>query len=208
MKLFGGNNRIALHRAYLEKKNIAEQEIKYAEEKLNVTQGILFLAYRTNTPPESEDYYAAALCSTILGQGTQSKLFVNIREKHSLAYYAASYINKLKGILFTFCAIHPKDREQAQQLIREQITAMKNGDITQEEYEAAVKMLKNDLISYGDNQNQLLNYYFSQTFMDQITDPDEYVERIMNVTIEDIVKAANRMTLDTVYFLTAEGENE
>ena len=208
VKLFGGNNRIALHRAYLEKKNIAEQEIKYAEEKLNVTQGILFLAYRTNTPPESEDYYAAALCSTILGQGTQSKLFVNIREKHSLAYYAASYINKLKGILFTFCAIHPKDREQAQQLIREQITAMKNGDITQEEYEAAVKMLKNDLISYGDNQNQLLNYYFSQTFMDQITDPDEYVERIMNVTIEDIVKAANRMTLDTVYFLTAEGENE
>ena len=92
VKLFGGNNRIALHRAYLEKKNIAEQEIKYAEEKLNVTQGILFLAYRTNTPPESEDYYAAALCSTILGQGTQSKLFVNIREKHSLAYYAASYI--------------------------------------------------------------------------------------------------------------------
>ena len=93
-------------------------------------------------------------------------------------------------------------------MIRELITAMKNGDITQEEYEAAVKMLKNDLISYGDNQNQLLNYYFSQTFMDQITDPDEYVERIMNVTIEDIVKAANRMTLDTVYFLTAEGENE
>lgn len=203
---FRGTGRVKLRRAYLEKQDIPLQAVKYAEEKLNIAQGKLFLGYRTNTPPESGAYYAAALCAAILGQGTQSKLFVNIREKHSLAYYAGAYINKLKGVLFAFCAIDPKDREQAQQLIGEQVAAMKNGEITRDEYEAAVKMLKNDLLSYGDSQNQLLNYYFSQTFMEQITDPGEYVERVMNVTIEEIVKAADRMTLDTVYFLTAEGE--
>lgn len=206
VRCFGGGCRTQLKRGYLEKKKIPEEEIRYSEEKLNVAQGKLFLGYRTNTPPESSDYYAAALCAAILGQGTQSKLFVNIREKHSLAYYAATYVNKLKGLLFAFCAIDPGDRKQAELLIRQQVAAIQNGEISQEEYEAAVKMLKNDLRSYGDNQEQLLNYYFSQTFMNKITDPEEYVEHVANVTIRDIVAAANRLTLDTVYFLTAEGE--
>lgn len=203
---FPAGGRVTLHRAYVEKREIPETNIKYAEEKMNVTQGKLFLGYRTNTPPESSDYYAAALCGVILGQGTQSKLFVNIREKHSLAYYAAAYTNKMKGILFAFCAIDPKDRAVAEALIREQVAAIRNGEITTEEYEAAVKLLRNDLASYGDSQSQLLQYYFGQTFMEQIADPDEYARHIAEVSVEDIVKAAGRMTLDTVYFLTSEDE--
>ena len=114
--------------------------------------------------------------------------------------------NKMKGILFAFCAIDPKDRAVAEALIREQVAAIRNGEITTEEYEAAVKLLRNDLASYGDSQSQLLQYYFGQTFMEQIADPDEYARHIAEVSVEDIVKAAGRMTLDTVYFLTSEDE--
>ena len=112
----------------------------------------------------------------------------------------------MKGILFAFCAIDPKDRAVAEALIREQVAAIRNGEITTEEYEAAVKLLRNDLASYGDSQSQLLQYYFGQTFMEQIADPDEYARHIAEVSVEDIVKAAGRMTLDTVYFLTSEDE--
>ena len=208
VKCLGGTDRKPLQSGFLEKKEIPAADVKYEQEKLDVTQGKLFIGYRTNTSPESPDYYATALCNAILGQGTQSKLFANVREKNSLAYYAATYMNKFKGVLFAFCAIDPANREKAQQVMIQQVEDMKQGNISKDEFEAAVKMFRNDLLSYGDSQTQLLSYYFSQSFMSGITDPDEYIEKINTITIDDVTAAANRLTLDTIYFLTGEADAE
>ena len=205
-KFFEDTQRIKLNEAYVQKDDIKESDVKYVEEAQNITQGKLFMGFRVNTPPLSPEYYAAVLCVAILGQGTQSKMFVNIREKNSMAYYAAAYSNRMKGVMLAYCAIDFANKDAAQKLIKEQLDAIRNGEITQDEYVAAVKTLCNDLYSYSDSQSHVLSYYFNQSVMGQITDPSEYAEKIKAVTIEDISNAAKRISLDTVYFLTGEGE--
>ena len=205
-KFFENAQRIQINEAYLQKDEIKESDVKYVEEVQNITQGKLFMGFRVNTQPLSAEYYAAVLCVAILGQGTQSKMFVNIREKNSMAYYAAAYSNRMKGVMLAYCAIDFANKEAAQTLIKEQLDAIRNGDITQDEYIAAVKTLCNDLYSYSDSQSHMLSYYFNQSVLGKITDPSEYAEKIKEVTIEDISKAAKRISLDTVYFLTGEGE--
>ena len=208
VRLFQGGDRKPIGPGYTEKREIPPETVKYVEDRMNVTQGKLFLGYRTNMDPNSPDYYATALCNAILGQGSQSKLFVNVREKNSLAYYAATYMNKFKGVLFAFCAIDPQNKDRAQELILEQVAAIKRGEISQEEYGAAVKMFRNDLTSYGDNQTQLMNYYFNQSFLEHITSLSTYIEEICKVDKAEIAEAAGRIVLDTVYFLTREDNTD
>lgn len=200
-KCFKSAERLTLSGGYVEK-NITKDDVKDVQETMNVTQGKLFLGYRTNTPPDSENYYAAALCAAVLGQGTQSKLFVNIREKNSLAYYAGASMNRCKGIMLAFCAINPANKEKTLKLMQEQLEAIRRGEISEDEYSSAVKMIKNDLLSYNDSQGQMIEYYFNRSVMGSIIDPAEYARKIEKVSIEDIKNAANRMVLDTVYFLT------
>ena len=206
--LFGGKKRRNLNPSYLYKGEILEKDIKSVEEKQNVIQGKLFLGYRTNTPPLSEEFYATMLCTAILGEGTQSKMFVNIREKNSLAYYAAAYTIRSKGILYAYCGVDPANKDKAIGLIKEQIEAIKKGDFTDEERLAALKLISHDLISYSDSQSRTTWYYLNQSMLGEMTDPQEYVRRLSLVTANQISAAAARMSLDTIYFLTGEGESE
>ena len=65
-------------------------------------------------------------------------------------------------------------------------------------------MLCDDLYSHNDNQEQMMSYYFNQYIMGRITDISEYIDRLKAVKVEEIVAAAKRMQLDTVYFLKGE----
>ncbi len=202
-ELFTPGGRTTLTRAYVEK-HVPEDDIRYESEKMNVTQGKLFLGYRTNTPPDSPDYYASSLCSAVLGQGPNSKLFMNVREKNSLAYYASSYVIRQKGIMLAFCGVDPANGKKALKLMRDQLEAVRRGEISDVEYTAAVKTIRSELMSCGDSPSLLLSYYFGQTFTDKMTDPETYAERIGRVTRDEVSEAARRMTLDTVFFLTDE----
>ena len=74
----------------------ALQPINIVKEKLDVTQGKLIIGL--NAP--SENKYAVTMYNTILGGGANSKLFQNVREKESLAYYASSrYIRRKNAII-------------------------------------------------------------------------------------------------------------
>ena len=87
-----------------------------------------------------------------------------------------------------------------------QLDDIRKGNITEEEYTAAVKMICNDLYSYNDNQGILLSYYFNQMVVGKITDPAEFAMKIEAVTVEEISAAAKKIQLDTVFFLDAEEE--
>lgn len=203
-KYFDETPKIEINEAYVERLLIKPEEVKSVEEEMDVTQGILLLGYRTNTHPLSDDYYATFICSAILGQGEKSKLFVNVREKNSLAYYIYSVLSRVKGSMKVICGIDFANKDITVNLIKEQLEAIKKGDISKEEIEDTVKMLCDDLYSHNDNQEQMMSYYFNQYIMGRITDISEYIDRLKAVKVEEIVAAAKRMQLDTVYFLKGE----
>ncbi|MBQ8827949.1 MAG: insulinase family protein, partial [Clostridia bacterium] len=97
--VFGDGNRENAYTEYVEKKVILPENVKYVTENYEIQDGKLVMGFRTNTDRESDDFFALVLMNTVYGGGTSSKLFRNVREKNSLAYYAGSRVSAVKGIM-------------------------------------------------------------------------------------------------------------
>lgn len=173
---------------------------KNIEEKMDVTQGKLVIG--TNVDFNEEDAkYKIALYNVILGEGATSKLFQNVREKESLAYTTRSNYIRQKSNIFIRCGIEIGNYEKAVKVIREQLEKMKQGDFSEEDIENAKKYVVAGLRTTKEEQDSEISYYFGQELSEKFTTIDEYEKKINNVTREDILKVANSIKINTIYFL-------
>ena len=83
---------------------IEKKEPKEIIEKADVTQGNLILGLSIEEESKKEKY-VAVVYNSILGGSATSKMFQIVREKHSLAYTAASNYLRHKNSLFIRCGI-------------------------------------------------------------------------------------------------------
>jgi predicted Zn-dependent peptidase len=83
---------------------------------------------------------------------------------------------------------------------------MKKGNFDDNEINAAKLSICNSYRSVSDSLGGLEAWYLSQTFTNHIERPEEAAAIIMAVTRQDIIDAANKVTLDTVYRLIGNGE--
>ncbi|RYG73823.1 insulinase family protein [Lentibacillus lipolyticus] len=174
-------------------------------ETQNVQQAKLHFGYRTNITYADDDYGALHVFNGLFGGFPSSKLFINVREKNSLAYYAASRLESHKGLLFVFSGIAPDDYGQARQIIEEQLKAMKNGDFTEEEMKDTKALIINQLLETMDDAKGLVELLYQQVVAGTDRSPDQLIEDIKSVRKEDVVHAANKCELDTIYLLTSKG---
>jgi len=178
-------------------------EVRHVTETMNVTQGKLCLGCRTNTAPGSDEYPALMVYNGILGGGIHSKLFRNVREKASLAYYCYSMLEKFKGLMVISSGIDIGNRQRALDIINEQLDDMAKGNISDYEMEATVKNMETGIKSLTDSQINIVDFYLSQTISGTDDDFVTIMEKIRKVTKDDVKAAAQRIVPDTVYFLTA-----
>lgn len=75
------------------------ETVREVTESMDVTQGKLVIGMRTGITASDPDYPALVLLNSVYGSGVTSKLFVNVREKRSLCYYASSAVVKFKGLM-------------------------------------------------------------------------------------------------------------
>lgn len=188
--------------------NTLEETCRYYAEEMDVSQGKLVLGYRLGDCMEEPDLAALRVMNTILGAGVSSKLFLNVREKLSLCYYAASALDPMKGVLFIASGIEVENYEKALAEIFRQVEALKAGDITAEELSAAKASLVSDLLSVSDSGGELESFWFGQNLFGLEYGPDELAALIEDVTVEDVVNAASTMVCDMVYFLKGTGEED
>ncbi|MGL5439686.1 MAG: EF-P 5-aminopentanol modification-associated protein YfmF [Filifactoraceae bacterium] len=178
------------------------ESVRYISESLDVSQGKLVMGYRTGITARDKNYYDLFLYSAVLGTGVSSKLFRNVREKHSLCYSIGSNLEKFKGLMFISAGIEVSNYEFALKLIKEQVEDMKIGNISDEELDSTKKYLINNMRSIKDSPVALGDFYFSQSLQNGNDDIDSVIEKIKNVSKEGIIKVAKNIKLDTVYFLT------
>jgi len=180
----------------------AKEEVQEKEvvEEMDVTQGKLTIGLDLHLENE-EQKYDAMLYNAILGGTANSKMFQEVREKASLAYTAGSSYVRYKSNIFIKCGIEIKNYEKAMEIIRKQLEDMKNGVFTDEDIENAKKGIISGIKAIDDEQDTEITYFFGQELTDTKTSLDEYMEKIQNVTKEDIIKVANSVTVNTVYFL-------
>lgn len=175
--------------------------VKVIQDKMDVKQGKLFLGYRTFSTIQDEDYEATRVANAIFGRFPSSKLFINVREKESLAYFAHSQIESNKGLLITMAGIDFDNYERAVEIIREQEYAMKEGDFTEAEVEQGKAMLINLLLEGHDAPLGIMDISIQAVDSGLSNKINDQIKRISMVSKSDVIRAANKWELDTIYFL-------
>ncbi|NLY18413.1 MAG: insulinase family protein [Clostridiaceae bacterium] len=173
------------------------------EEPMDVSQGKLCVGLRTQIGADSPDYFPLAIYNGILGGGVHSKLFRNVREKESLAYSAFSMLEKYKGLLVACCGIDIANREKAEGIILDQIEAIKKGDISDAEMESTRKSFETGLNIMQDSQEGMVDFYLSRHLAGIDENINEFYENLMSVGKEDVIRISEKITPDTIYFLTS-----
>jgi predicted Zn-dependent peptidase len=201
--LFQFENRTAKQISDYEKKNI--QSVNEVKEEQDIKQGKLNIGYRTNVVYGDSDYFALQIFNGIFGGFSHSKLFINVREKASLAYYAASRMESHKGIMMVMSGIDFNHYDQAVGIIKEQMEAMKKGDFTDQELEQTKAVIDNQLLETIDTSRGIVEVLYHNVVSHVNISLDQWLEDMKKVTKEDIVAVANKIELDTIYFLTGMG---
>ena len=179
-------------------------EVRNVTERMSVSQGKLSLGFRTHIAPENDDYYSLLIYNGILGGGVHSKLFQNVREKASLAYYAFSRLEKFKGLMLISSGIELENKDKALKIILEQMEEIKSGNISDYEFESTLKALETGLNSLKDSQMNIVDFYLSQYILGTSESLDSTLEKAKKVTRQDVIDIARKIKLDTVYFLTSQ----
>ena len=173
-------------------------------ERMDVTQGKLSMGWRVGT----NDASAMMLANLIFGGYSNSKLFLNVREKLSLCYYASSAYHRSKGIVTVSSGIECRDVETAKREILAQLASVQRGEFEEWEVEGARACLIASLESRGDSAGRMEENALGQAATGIRETADELIAALRAVTNERIAEAAQSMTLDTVYFLTVEEDGE
>lgn len=183
-------------------RDCVEHEPAVVEEAMEVSQGKLALGFRTGgINCYSEDFPAMVLCNAVFGGTTLSKLFMNVREKLSLCYYASSTMDKLKGLVLVSSGIEFGKYQQAKDEILAQLDAICRGELEDWELEGSRRTLIGAYRSMLDEQGRQEEFWLGQTVAGQEQNPDEVAATLEYVTREDVARAAKKLELDTIYFL-------
>lgn len=173
------------------------EEPRFITERLDVTQGKLGMGFSCG----SDDAAALLLGNTLFGGSSNSKLFLNVREKLSLCYYASSLFHRQKGLITVSSGIEFENYQKACGEILTQLEAVQTGKLEAWELEAARSTLLNAYASMGDSQGKLENFFLGQAATGRNETPEMLAEQIRAVAPERIFEAMSTVKLDTVYFL-------
>ena len=173
------------------------QAVRTVMEELDVSQGKLGMGFACG----SDDPTALLMGNTLFGGSSNSKLFLNVREKLSLCYFASSMFHRSKNLITVSSGIELENYQKAFDEIMLQLRAVQNGELEDWELDGARSTLLNSYASMGDSQAKLENFYLGQAATGQQESPDTLAEAVREVTPSRIMDAMKTVSLDTVYFL-------
>jgi len=177
------------------------REAQYIEDEKEISQGRLVLGYRCSTVLSDKDYFDMLLFNEMFGGGSVSKLFINVRERQSLCYYCYSSLHSATGTIKVECGIDPLKKDDALREISAQLDAMKNGDFSDSELESARRTLIAGLRQINDSPSSMEAFALRRMLAGVENSPEGSCDRIMSATRKDIIAAAKKIALDTVYFM-------
>lgn len=183
-------------------KRESDNKTEEVKEYQDTTQSVLSLGLRIKDCT-IDDFYALNLYNAILGTTPSSKLFQNVREKESLAYTVRSRYYRFKDIIVIFAGINKENYQKAVDVIKEQIEAIKTGEISKEEFESAKDSLMADLLEWKDSKIAMAKMKFANiiAFKDADITVEDMRERMSKVTLEDVIRVANLVSVEKIFVL-------
>ncbi len=167
-------------------------------ENLPMKQAVVRMYFKA---PELTDRFAGTLLGIVLGGTSTSRFFTNIREKQSLCYYCSGYSNRFLRSFTAYAGVDPENIEKIREAILSEFRNVLEHGVTEDELELAKKDLINSARAIFDNVVAVAPWYQMQLFNDEIFTPEEYIERVKEVTAKRVKDACELYSLDTFYTL-------
>ncbi len=185
-------------------KRIFNRDNKENYEKMKINQGKMSLLYNTNISIFDGDYFALVVFNSIFGGGAHSKLFNEVREKHSLAYSIYSTFDKFAGVMTVGGGIDFKNFTKTKQLIDEELLKMIEGHISDEEMTMAKTKVISSLKAMEDSMYNTSNYLIALRVFGIPYTVESVILGIETVTKERIMEVAQGIEFIAAHYLDGE----
>ena len=179
----------------------ARSPLRRFEERLHNSQCQLIIGLRSGSVHSDADHAAFSLFFALLSSSPTSRLFTKIREERSLCYSCSALSDSHKGILLITCGLSRNRLQEAEKAILHQLDELANGAFSEEEFQSAKRWLMGRYPILEDSPIALAGWYFSRSPLILGDSPRTEAAKIDALTPEDVMRAAQKLSLDTVYTL-------
>lgn len=180
------------------------RKVRQVVEKTKIAQGKLNIGCRTWTVYKDDDYVPLLVFNGLFGGFSHSKLFRHVREKESLAYYISSSIESHKGFMMIMSGIDFNNFAKTVDIIQDQLKQVQRGEMTDEELDQTKALLINQIKEDNDQPFHLMERFYHGIIGGMNRNGSQLIEAITRVSKDDVVRVAEKIELDTIYFLTSE----
>ncbi len=147
-------------------------------------------------PLADESRYASLLLNTILGGGMSSRLFQTVREEHGLAYSIYSDLTPYRdtGSLCVYAGTSADKAVELIRLVMQEFRRIKENPVDADELRRAKDQLKgNLLLSLESSGSRMSSLARQQMYFDHFFGPQEILERVEEVTVDDLQTMAQSL---------------
>jgi predicted Zn-dependent peptidase len=159
-------------------------------DQINLSLGVR--SYPIGHPEE----FPVKLLSIILGGSMSSRLFINLRERHGLAYYVRTMVETYtdSGYLTTQAGVPVGQAEAAIKIILEEYKKLTTELVSVTELKRAKDLLRGKSLIQMEATDNLATWYARQAVLrSKIITPEEFLRQVNKVTAEDIRRAARQI---------------
>lgn len=152
--------------------------------------------------------YSLHLLSNILGGGTSSRLFQEIREERGLAYSVYAFHNSYQdsGLAGIYLATSPASASAALSLARAEIARIKEEGVGKEELQRNKDQMKTSVVlGLESTSSRMTHLGKSELVLGRVLTPDEIIERIERVIPEDVCEIARQVWVEERVGMAAVG---
>ena len=143
-------------------------------------------------PTLHPDRYVLALLNTVLGEGSTSRLFLEVRERRGLAYDIHSYVSHFLDAraLTVYAGVDPTNASDTLRVVLEQLLRLRTG-IPEEDLSRARELIKGRMLLRMEDTRAVSSWIGNQELLTgTVKTVDEVVEQIDAITIEDVQRVA------------------
>jgi predicted Zn-dependent peptidase len=145
---------------------------------------------------DDPDRWALDLLGAILGDGMGSRLFLELRERRSLVYdvstFSATYADA--GTFGVHAGFDPEDAEAVVSAICEQLDRISSDRVSRDELDRARAYTRGRLELRMEDSGAVAGWIGTgETLLPEILTVDEVIERLEAVTVDDLLRVAQRL---------------
>lgn len=182
-------------------------KLKTGEDVEKNNQSILILIYKIIGLTQRERNVILPVFTRIFGASSNSRIFKSVREKNSLCYNIKSTYSRSSSIFYIDAGISYKNKDKVIELINKEFEDIKNGNITKEEFEEAIKFRRKNLKQFDDYIDSL-SYIKQSNVLFNNDDLDERRKQVETIKKEELVELAKKIELNVEYILKGDKDNE